>query len=406
MIKDSIVIVGGGPVGLTAAEILTQNGIPVTVFEKSPTPSKEWRASTFHAGTLELLEPTGLADELLKRGIIEDKVQYRDRTTGLYATFDFSLIKDETQYPFRLQLPQSTYVQVLNERLQKSPIAELRYNTEVVNLQQDENGVKVTIQTAEGIDTLRTSYVLGADGARSTIRKLLELSFDGYTLEERFLLVGTPVAFDKYLTDISKVNYISDPEQFLFILKVPEAWRLLYPIPSSISDEVALDDESLQRTLQNALKTTDRFPIIERMIYRVHQRVAEKFYKGRTILLGDAAHINSPMGGLGLNSGIHDAVDVSKRLVRILQEQTNAEAELEKYSQVRRKVAIDYVKQITERNTSVLTEKDPVRRVQLQREYGEQSKDPKAARAWILRSAMITSVREQGIGEPPEESLV
>lgn len=400
---NPIIIVGAGPVGLTAAEILTQQGIPVTVLEKSETISKEWRASTFHAGTLELLEGTGLADEILKRGIPAPKVQYRDRHTGLFAEFDFGLIKDETKYPFRLQLPQSTYVKVLNERLSQCPIAEIRYGVEAIDLQQDNEGVTVKVQTSTGVETLRTPYLLGADGARSTIRKLLGLSFDGYTLEERFLLVGTPVPFDQYLPDIGLVNYISDPDEFLFILKVPEAWRLLYPVKGDLTDEEALDDARLQRTLQGALKTTDRFPIIERMIYRVRQRVCDKFYKGRTILMGDAAHINSPMGGLGLNSGIHDAVDLSMRMIRILKEgQTNVEAELEKYSQVRRKVAIDYVKQITERNTSVLTEKDPQKRVQLQKEYADQANNEEFARKWILRSAMISSVREQGIGEPPQ----
>ncbi|MGG1659882.1 FAD-dependent oxidoreductase [Brevibacillus sp. NRS-1366] len=404
MVQDPIIISGAGPVGLTAAEILTQQGIRVMVLEKSTEPSKEWRASTFHAGTMELLESTGLADELLCRGIVADKVQYRDRTTGLYAEFDYGLLKDETKYPFRLQLPQSTYVQMIHERLQQSDLAELRYGTEVTGLVQDEAGITVTVKTDEGLEKLRTPYLLGADGARSTIRKLLGLSFEGYTLEERFLLVGTPAAFDQYLPDISLVNYIADPQEFLFILKVPEAWRLLYPIPPSVTDEEALHDERIQNSLQRALQTTDRFPIIERMIYRVHQRVANRFYQGRAVLLGDAAHINSPMGGLGLNSGIHDAVDLGRRMVRIMWGQTDPEAELATYSQVRRKVAIDYVKSITEKNTSVLTEKDPERRIQLQRDYAEMAQDPIRARSWLLRSGMIASVREQGIGEHPEST--
>ncbi|MED1796710.1 NAD(P)/FAD-dependent oxidoreductase [Brevibacillus nitrificans] len=400
--QQPIIISGAGPVGLTLAEILTQQGIPVMVLEKSTQPSKEWRASTFHAGTLELLESTGLAKELLKLGIVADKVQYRDRTTGLYAEFDFGLLKEETKYPFRLQLPQSTYVKLLNERLHKSELAELCYGTEVTGMQQDEEGVTVTVQTAEGIKTLRTPYLLGADGARSTIRKLMGMPFEGYTLEERFLLVGTPVPFSNYLPDISYVNYISDPQEFLFILKVPEAWRLLYPIPPSVSDEEALSDQRIQGSLQRALQTTDQFPIVERMIYRVHQRVADQFYQGRAVLLGDAAHINSPMGGLGLNSGIHDAVDLGRRMVRIIQGQTDPEAELTMYSQVRRKVAIEYVKQITEKNTSVLTEKDPEKRVKMQQEYAEMANDPVRARSWLLRSGMIASVREQGIGNRPD----
>jgi 3-(3-hydroxy-phenyl)propionate hydroxylase len=121
-------------------------------------------------------------------------------------------------------------------------------------------------------------------------------------------------------------------------LRVPEAWRLLYPVPPGISDEEALSDTSIQLAFQRALKTKDRFPIVERMIYRVHQRVAEKLYNGRVVLMGDAAHINSPLGGLGLNSGIHDAVDLSRRLVRILTEGADCEAEFQVYNQVRRKV--------------------------------------------------------------------
>src|SRR5712692_5764345 len=103
MQQDPIVIVGAGPVGLTVAEILTQQAIPVIVLEQSATPSPEWRASTFHAATLELLEKTGVSEELVARGLIADRIQYRDRLTGLYAEFDTNLLKNDTRYPFRLQ---------------------------------------------------------------------------------------------------------------------------------------------------------------------------------------------------------------------------------------------------------------------------------------------------------------
>jgi 3-(3-hydroxy-phenyl)propionate hydroxylase len=401
MTIDPITIVGAGPVGLTVAEILSLADIPVRVLEKGEMPSKEWRASTFHAGTLELLESTGVSDELMKRGLIADKVQYRDRKHGLFAEFDFSLIADETKYPFRLQCPQSTYTYLLYERLKKRSHVELCFQEEVVGFVQDEKGVTVTVNTPSGTKQYRTPYLLGADGARSTVRKTLGLSFDGYTLPERFLLTSTTVDFTQYLPDISFVNYIADPDEFLFILRVPEAWRLLFPIPPEMSDEEAMNEERLQGTYRRALNTDRYFPVVEHMIYRVHQRVAERFYVGRVILLGDAAHVNSPMGGLGLNSGIHDAVDLSRRLVRILNHETNVTAELDKYNQVRRKVAIDYVRQISERNTSVMRERDPELRLKLQREFAEQANDPVRAKAWVLRSSLISSVREQGIGEPP-----
>ncbi|PLS17049.1 hypothetical protein CVD28_13400 [Bacillus sp. M6-12] len=404
MVKNPVVIVGAGPVGLTAAEILSQQSIPVLVIEKNDSPNKEWRASTFHPGTMELLEPTGLADELLKRGLKAPIIQYRDRQTGLYAEFDATLLKDETKYPFRLQCPQSTYTQVVYERLQERPGATIIFNSEVIGFTQDKDGVNIKILTPEGEQEMQASFLLGADGARSSIRKLLGLTFEGYTLEERFLLSGTPVSFEKYLPDLAYVNYISDPDEFLFILRVPEAWRLLYPIPPSVSDEEALSDERIQLQFKKALKTEDTFPIVERMIYRVHQRVAEKFYEGRVVLMGDAAHINSPLGGLGLNSGIHDAVDLSRRLVRILssENEEQLEEELQIYNKVRRQVALDYVKEITEKNTSLMKEKDPEYRLKMQKQMADTAANPESAKKWLLRASLISAVREQGIGEPPK----
>jgi 3-(3-hydroxy-phenyl)propionate hydroxylase len=400
MLKNPIIIAGAGPVGITLADKLSFHGIPVIVLEKSDVPNKEWRASTFHAGTLELLEETGVTEELIARGLKAEKVQYRDRKNGLYAEFDFSLIKDETKYPYRLQLSQATYVQVVYERIKSRPEVDIRFQSEVVDYVQDDEGVTVTIKTPNGLETLRTPYLVGTDGGRSTVRKKLGVSFEGYTHEERWLLVGTPVPFDRYIPDLAMVNYISDPEEFLFILRVPEAWRFLYPVPAGVSDEVALDPERIQQTMQKALKTTDTFPIVENTIYKIHQRVAGKFYKGRVILAGDAAHLNSPMGGLGLNSGIHDATDLSKRLIRIV-EGADSQAELEKYSEVRQKVAVDYVKEISEKNTRVVKEKDADYRLKLQRDMNELASNPVRAKEWILRSAMIASIREQGIGEPP-----
>jgi 3-(3-hydroxy-phenyl)propionate hydroxylase len=401
MLKEPIIVAGAGPVGLTIADILSLEGIPVRVLEKESSPSNEWRASTFHAGTLELLESTGVTEELIKLGIKATKVQYRDRNEGLFAEFDFDTIKDETKYPFRLQCPQSTYTYLVYERLLERSNVEFMFKAEVLDFEQDDKGVTVYVQTSAGIKTMRTSYLLAADGGRSTIRKRLGVKFEGYTLPERFLLTSTNVDFTKFLPDIGLVNYIADPEEFLFVLKVPEAWRLLFPIPPEMSDEKAMDDENLQRTYQRALHTDRRFPIIEHRIYRVHQRVADRFYDGRVILLGDAAHLNSPMGGLGLNGGIHDAVDLSRRMIRILNGETDVKAELDKYSEVRRSVYLEYIRQMSERNTNVMRETDPELRKKLQQEYIDQAADPEQHKAWVMRSAMITSIREKGIGEPP-----
>ncbi|MDC3411900.1 FAD-dependent oxidoreductase [Terrihalobacillus insolitus] len=400
--KDPVIIVGAGPVGVTLAEMLSQNGITTILLEKAKEPNREWRASTFHAGTLELLEETGVVEEMIKRGIKADKVQYRDRNEGLYAEFDFNLLKDETKYPYRLQLSQSSYVQIVYERLSKRNNIEIKFESEVIGYEHSESGVMVSVQTPNGIEEIRGAYLLGTDGGKSIIRKKLGVTFDGYTHEERWLLVGTPKSFLEYQSDLAYVNYISDPEQFLFILHVPGAWRFLYPVPPEVSDEVALHPGNIQKTMQKALNTTDTFPIVENTIYRIHQRVAGEFYKGRVVLVGDAAHLNSPMGGLGLNSGIHDAIDLSKRIIRIYHENANATDEFKQYNELRRRVATDYVKQISEKNTRTVKEKDPKERIKLQQEMADQANDPKRAKEWMLRSAMIASVREQGIGVPPK----
>lgn len=403
MQHNPIIITGAGPVGLTIAELLVLHNIPVIVLEQQPTPSTEWRASTFHPATLELLEESGLSQELLARGLVADKIQYRDRRTGVYAQFDTNLLKDDTRYPFRLQCPQSTYVQILVARLQKNPLADLRFSSTLVGLEQHDAEVTATIQTPQGRYTVQTPFLLGADGAKSRVRKLLGFAFEGMTFAERLLLVGTPVPFDQFLPDITYVNYISDPAEFLFILRVPEAWRLLYAVPATMPDEEALSDQRIQTTLRRALHTDHTFPIVEQMIYRFHQRVAEQFYAGHVILLGDAAHVNSPFGGLGLNSGIHDAVDLSMRLMRILKSDHSeaVQAELQTYAQRRRQVAIQYVQNISGRNTRLIAEQDPQERIRLQEELAREANNPERARQWLLRTSLLTSVREQGIGAAP-----
>jgi 3-(3-hydroxy-phenyl)propionate hydroxylase len=125
----------------------------------------------------------------MKRGIKADKVQYLDRKNGLFAEFDFNLIADETRFPFRLQCPQSTYTYLLYERLQKRSNVEMHFQAEVLGFTQDQEGVTVSVQIPEGLQQFRTPFLLGADGARSTVRKTLGMKFDGYTLPERFLLV-------------------------------------------------------------------------------------------------------------------------------------------------------------------------------------------------------------------------
>ncbi|MCI2415986.1 FAD-dependent monooxygenase [Saccharopolyspora sp. K220] len=398
-----VIVVGAGPVGMTAAASLASAGIPTAVVEATPEPQPDWRASTFHAATMELLEHIDITGRMLAEGLVVPKYQFRDRHDGLIAEFDLGLLADETKFPFRLQLNQQRLVRFLFDRLIADDLVDLRFGSRLVGVENTGGGVEAVIETSTGEQRLRGSYLIGADGAGSTVRKQLDLAFEGVTYSERFLILSTPVDLREQVPGIAEVNYVADPVEWLFILHTPEAWRLLYPVPAEVSTEQATDPAEMQRHLQNWSARADGYPIIDHQIYNVHQRVAESFRSGRVLLVGDAAHVNSPVGGVGLNSGIHDAMDLTRRLVRILADGAAEDAELDAFNRFRRRIALEYVQADTQRNTDRLRETDPESRRANQRELRELAADADRARDWLRRVSLLESVRKFGIGTPPDE---
>jgi 3-(3-hydroxy-phenyl)propionate hydroxylase len=398
-----VVVVGAGPVGMTAAAALVRADVPVVVVEAAPRPSPDWRASTFHAATLELLEDIEITGRMHDEGLVVPKYQFRDRAEGLVAEFDLGLLADETRYPYRLQLNQQHLVRFLYERLLEDEQAELLFGCRFVAAEQTADGVEVTVATPDGDTRIRASHLIGADGPRSSVRRSLEIPFEGHTYTERFLIVSTPVDMREQLPGIAEVNYVADPEEWLFILRTPESWRVLWPVPAEVAAEQATRPEVMQARLQGVAPRAEEYPIIDHQIYSVHQRVAGTFRRGDAFLVGDAAHINSPMGGVGLNSGIHDAMDLTRRLVRIRAGATEAPAELDAFAECRRRIALEYVQADTERNTQRMRERDETLRRQNQAELASIAADPARARAWLRRVSLLESVRRFGIGVPPAE---
>lgn len=402
-VERPVVVVGAGPVGMTAAAALAQAGTPVVVVELHPEPRPDWRASTFHAATLELLEAIDITGQMHAEGLIVPRYQFRDRRDGLVAEFDFTLLADETRYPYRLQLNQQHLVRMLFDRLQKDGNVELRFGTRLDTLRIQGDGVVLELQTPEGPGSLAASYVIGADGPRSAVRNALGTDFEGFTYPERFAITSTSVDLQELLPDLGHVNYVSDPEEWLFILRTPESWRVVWPVPEGMSLEEASSPERLQCQLQGVASYEAGYPVIDHQVYNVHQRVAEAMRVGPVLLAGDAAHINSPIGGVGLNSGIHDAMDAARRIVRIVREGADAEAELATYDRVRRTVAVEYVQADTQRNTDRLREKEEAVRLRHQADMRELAADPEKARAYIRRVSLLESVQRFGIGRPPAE---
>ncbi|WP_285572699.1 FAD-dependent oxidoreductase [Actinoallomurus iriomotensis] len=397
-----VVVIGAGPVGMTAAASLVRQDVPVVVVETAPRPSPDWRASTFHAATLELLEEIDITGRMHDEGLVVPRYQFRDRAEGLVAEFDLGLLADETRYPYRLQLNQQHLVRFLYERLHREPDADLLFGSRFIGAEQNGDAVTVTIETPQGPRTLRAAYLIGADGPRSTVRRSLAIPFEGHTYTERFLIVSTPVDMREQLPGIAEVNYIADPDEWLFILRTPESWRVLWPVPARVPAEEATRPDVMQARLRGVAPRPEGYPIVDHQIYSVHQRVASTFRRGHAFLIGDAAHINSPMGGVGLNSGIHDAMDLTRRMVRVRRGEAGEE-EFDAFAECRRRIALEYVQADTERNTQRMRERDETLRRRNQAELRAIAADPGRARVWLRRVSLLESVRRFGIGVPAAE---
>ena len=395
-----VLVAGGGPVGSTAAWLLARQGVPVTLVEAEEGVQIDYRASTFHPPTLDLLEESGITQALLDRGLKCPTWQFRDRQEGRVAEFDLDLLKNDTRHPYRLQCEQFKLVEWLYGRLADS--AELLFRHEVTGVRQTGERVILDCRTPDGDAEISGDWLIAADGGRSTIRRELGIAFDGYTHPEHFLVAGTQYDFRAHMPDICSVNYTADPVEWYLLLEIPDMWRIVVPVDASVEADDAVTDTYLQNALQNLLPRADDYPILVRAIYRVSQRVASAYRRGRVFLAGDAAHINNPLGGMGLNGGLHDAVSLCGRLARVWRGEAE-EDELDGYETQRRPEAINAISAITERNKKLMEERDlEVRRRNLD-EMRAIAADPARAYRLMLNAAMIASLRRSGmLSDAPE----
>ncbi len=393
-----ILIAGAGPVGVIAALALTRQGFDVEVFEAEQRVNDNPRAATTHAATLEILEDLGLVDEVIRRGLIEPKFRIWDRASReVIVEFDFGALKADTRYPFVVQCEQHKLANMTIARLAQSGHAAVHFSSPLVNFEQFDDRVEAEVETASGTRRIAGSYLIGCDGGRSTVRKTLGIEFEGYTHPERFLVLTTPFSFDTVYAQCSR-NYVSDADEWCALFKVSGddgkgLWRVLFPTRAGETDTRALDDEAVQRRLQNFFPKAGDYPVAHRNIYNVHQRVAAGFRKGRVFLAGDSAHVNNPLGGLGLNFGIHDAVELAGLLGQVMRGEARAEL-LDGYDQRRRPLNIEYVQQQTIANKKRLEEKDPAVRARNNAALRATAADPVAHRAYLLRASLIESRRK------------
>jgi 3-(3-hydroxy-phenyl)propionate hydroxylase len=389
--SNRIIIVGAGPVGLTAALALGRRGIPAVVLAAEPELVMELRGSTFHPPTLDLLDEFEVVPRMIEVGLKAPTWQFRDRETGPVATFDLALLAGDTNHPYRVQCEQWKLMRFLEAELKTLPGADIRFGHEVTEVTQDSDGVTVTANTANGPIEITGRYVIAADGARSAVRRSLGVEFDGFTYPELFLIASTDFKFENTLTDIAYVNYIADPNEWLVLLRVPELWRVLVPAPDNVSKEEMLSESYLQAVLNRVVPRAEPYRIAHRSLYPVHQRVAKNFRHGSVVLAGDAAHINNPLGGMGMNGGIQDAFNLADKFKEIF---AGADDRLlDRYDRQRRTVAVEAVQQQTHRNQQIISERDPATRQKALEAMRKTAADKTSAREYMLRSSMIASMR-------------
>ncbi|WP_137177802.1 NAD(P)/FAD-dependent oxidoreductase [Roseomonas sp. AR75] len=391
MTEPRVLIAGAGPAGLTAALFLARAGVPVRVLERHTEPFEDPRAATIHPPTMEMFAESGVTADLLAQGIRAPVWQFRGRAEGVVAEFDLSILADVTPYPFRLQCEQHKLCRILLAHLSRHSHAEIHWGVEVEAAAQDADGVSVT---TTGGETHRAAYLIGADGGRSNVRKSQGIGFEGFTYPERFLVVTTPEDMGGKGYAIS--SYVSDPVTWCAMFKVPAKgppglWRIVFPTDPEAEEAALLDRAAARERVRALIPQPGAFEVVHTNLYTVHQRVAATFRRGRALLAGDAAHVNNPLGGMGMNFGIHDAILAAERIAAVLE--GGADDLLDRYDRQRRHVAEAFLQAMTIANKKTLEEKDPAKRAARLAELRATAADPAKARAHLLRTSMIEGVR-------------
>jgi 3-(3-hydroxy-phenyl)propionate hydroxylase len=287
-----------------------------------------------------------------------------------------------------VQGEQSKLTRILYEQLRGEPLFELQFDAHVQQVAQPGSGVEVAIQRDGWTERRSGRWLIGADGARSDVRRSLGVDFDGFTWPERFLVVSTPFDFHAVIPDLVAVSYVTDPGRWHFLLQIPGLCRVMFPVASEESDEQALSPEFAQSLMAAVVPGISRYEIAHVTLYKVHQRVAKTFQHGRAFLAGDAAHINNPLGGMGMNGGIHDAINLTSRMVDVWRG-ARPEAELARYDKQRRLVTLEYIEKQSIQNKRNL-ESDGS---EFSRSLAEIAADEGRTYDYLLRVSMIASLR-------------
>ena len=337
---EDVIIIGGGPVGFINALGLAQAGVRVSVIEAEPQIINSPRAAVYFWSVLDGLGRLGILEEAEAAGVRKQDYTYLVRRSGERIDYSMKILERHTPHPFNLHLGQHLLAEIAMRRLKTFSNATVRFGTRLQELHQDSDGVTLSVVTDRDTEELRARWVIGADGAGSTVRRLLGLSFDGTTWPERF--VATNVYYDFERHDYARSTLVIDDRfgAVIAILNNGGLWRCTYMEDAALPEETFL--ERLPHMYQSILPGEGAYELERASPYRMHQRSAQRYRVGRVVLAGDAAHVTNPTGGLGLTSGLFDSYALYPALAAVVLEHADDEV-LNRYSAARRDTFVNCV---------------------------------------------------------------
>ncbi len=394
--SDRVLIVGGGPVGIYTGLALARADVPVTIFDALAEPARDHRAATLQPSTLELIAELGVIPAILEQGLKSHVFQWRDLVANEIIEFDYGLLAEECPYPYVIQLEQHRTVLAALSVAASEPSFDLQRPVRVLEVRHDADGAEVDIERADGThEAHRGRYLIGCDGGSSLVRKTMSVSFEGFTWPERFNIIST--TFDFASLGFRFRNYCPHPERWTSFMKVPGddfkgLWRCVFPAHEDESDELVMSDAWVLARLQERFADGGPYPLVHRNMYPVHQRVAGRFVLGRLAIAGDSAHVNNPVGGIGMNSGIQDGLNLARKLIAIW---NGAEAEplLNRYDRQRRETAVNFVQAQSIASKKTLEERDPAVRENNIADLRHKASNMELARDYVRRSSLLTMWR-------------
>jgi len=333
-----VLVVGGGPTGFLTALGLAQAGLNVRLIEAEGAIIDSPRAAVYHWSVLDGLEALGVRTEAEQIGFAKNDYCWIVRETGERIFYDLSVLAGHTAFPYNIHLGQDRLADIARRRLADMANATVSFGTRLVGLSQDKDGVTASVEGSDGREEIRTRWLIGADGASSSVRKAIGLDFPGMTWGERF--VATNVWHDFDAAGYALSTLVVDAKWGAVIVKISTdgLWRCTY------MEDAALPEASVMDRLPaayGALLTGDKTYRLERAApYKMHQRCAERFRIGRVLLAGDAAHVTNPTGGLGLTTGLFDCFALYPALAAVILDGAD-ESLLDLYAEARRRTFLD-----------------------------------------------------------------